>query len=100
VQGFFTKDFLKLALPVYKNDVYGSEFGASAIATDSMVRHLFSAASPLFTPRAINRLGIGWTMSLFGFIALALMPIPWILFKWGPGLRVRSRYVKIAAEAT
>ena len=37
-----------------------------------------------------NNLGIAWATSLFAFIALAMMPIPWVLFKWGPTIRKRS----------
>ena len=39
-----------------------------------------------------DNLGIHWATSLFGFIALALMPVPWILFKWGPQIRAKSHY--------
>lgn len=33
-----------------------------------------------------------WALSLFGFLSVALLPVPWILFKWGKGLRARSSY--------
>lgn len=40
-------------------------------------------------------LGIPWATSLLGFIALALTPVPWVLFKWGPQIRARSHYETI-----
>lgn len=39
-----------------------------------------------------ERLGIDWASSLLGFIALALMPVPWVFFKYGPKLRAKSQY--------
>lgn len=33
-----------------------------------------------------------WALSLFGFLAVAMLPVPWMLFKWGKGLRARSSY--------
>lgn len=33
-----------------------------------------------------------WALSLLGFISTVLLPLPWMLFKWGPTLRARSKY--------
>lgn len=37
-------------------------------------------------------LGIGWATSLLGFISVAMIPIPYLFFKWGPKIRARSKY--------
>lgn len=37
-------------------------------------------------------LGIPWATSLLAFISIALMPVPWVLFKWGPQIRAKSHY--------
>lgn len=39
-----------------------------------------------------ERLGIEWASSLLGFLALALLPIPWVFFKFGSSLRAKSQY--------
>lgn len=39
-----------------------------------------------------NKLGIDWAVSLLGFIAVALLPVPWALLKYGPAVRKRSAY--------
>lgn len=44
-----------------------------------------------------DRLGIHWATSLLGFISVAMLPIPWVLFKWGPRIRARSRYDTVDA---
>ena len=78
---------------MYKNDVYGTHFGASALAADNILRYLFSAAVPLFTVQMIDKLGFAWSISLLAFISLALLAVPWVIFRWGPKLRARSQYV-------
>ena len=47
-----------------------------------------------------NALGIPWASSLLGFIAAALMPVPWVLFKWGPQIRSRSHYDTIKVDVS
>lgn len=39
-------------------------------------------------------LGIHWASSLLGFAALALTPLPWVFFRFGPRLRGMSKYKK------
>ena len=40
----------------------------------------------------ITNLTGGWTYSTFGFISAALIPVPWILYKFGARLRAASKY--------
>ena len=42
-----------------------------------------------------NGLGIPWATSLLGFISIALLPVPWVLFRWGPQIRAKSHYETI-----
>jgi len=35
-----------------------------------------------------NKLGVGWASSLLGFLSIAFIPIPFILYKYGRTLRV------------
>lgn len=39
-----------------------------------------------------DKLGVAWATSLLGFITLAMMPIPWVLRKWGPQIRNMSSF--------
>lgn len=39
-----------------------------------------------------TKLGIGWASSLLGFIAIALLPVPWVFFKFGKRLRALSQF--------
>lgn len=100
----------------YTSDVYHGSTVASAASANSFARYGLAGAFPLFTiqskPVALisynyvaelerlltsvflvyTTLGIGWATSLLGFIAVALMPVPWAFFRWGKGLRARSKY--------
>ena len=73
-----------------------------SLGTYSLLHFLFlqskvsRASSTLFispyTYAVYDRLGIAWATSLLGFISVALLPIPWILFVWGPKIRQKSAY--------
>ncbi|KAK8211191.1 hypothetical protein BKA81DRAFT_406518 [Phyllosticta paracitricarpa] len=69
---------------------------ASVFTAFGIVRYGLGAAFPLFTIQIYTKLGVDWASSLLVFISLALLPIPWVLFKWGPKIRSMSRYDTIA----
>ena len=78
---------------LYLIDTYGPLYGASAIGANGLLRYILGAASPLYTTQLYDTLGIGWASSLLAFITVGMLPIPWILFKFGPKIRAKSRYV-------
>lgn len=65
---------------------------ASAMAANSLLRYLLASAFPLFTVQMYERLHVNWATSLFAFISLAMVPLPWIFERYGPQLRARSKY--------
>ncbi|KAH8821232.1 major facilitator superfamily domain-containing protein [Xylogone sp. PMI_703] len=89
--GYF---LVMLGWPLYKNDVYGIEFGASALAAENFMRYVLSAPVPLFSIQMIDRIGVHWSVSIAAFISLILVPIPWLIYKSGHKFRARSRYVQ------
>ncbi|KAF9078029.1 major facilitator superfamily domain-containing protein [Rhodocollybia butyracea] len=58
----------------------------------SLCRNLAATAFPLFTQQMFANLSFKWANTLFGCIACVLMPIPFILFFYGPTIRSRSRF--------
>ncbi|CAG7998346.1 unnamed protein product [Penicillium salamii] len=84
----------QLSYPLYKNEVYGAELGASALAVDVAMRYLFSSFFPLFTNNLIDSIGFDWTMTACAIFMILLAPVPWLLWKFGSGLRNRSKYAK------
>ena len=85
------------AVATYLLDTYQALIGASALAANGFLRYLLGAAFPLFTLQMYQRLGIGWATSLLAFITVAMMPIPWVLFKFGHSIRARSSYDTLKA---
>ncbi|KZP04486.1 MFS general substrate transporter [Athelia psychrophila] len=91
----FSICWIFLALFNYTIDAY-LFVSASALAANTVCRSLAGAAFPLFATQMYTALGPHWASSLVGFIALLLMPIPFVLFKYGPTLRIKSKYAPSA----
>ncbi|KAK7458023.1 hypothetical protein VKT23_009931 [Stygiomarasmius scandens] len=83
-----------LAVFTYLADCYGL-YASSALAGQSLLRNLMGVAFPLFTTPMYHRLGYHWASSLFGFIAVAMIPIPYVLMFFGPEIRAKSRFAGI-----
>jgi hypothetical protein len=88
---------LFLGTNAYLTDCYG-RFSASALAANAVLRSLFCAAFPLFARQTYVKLGTPWASSLIGFIALAMAPVPWLLYQYGSKLRALSKYHVWAVE--
>lgn len=73
----------------YLVDVFGSEAAASALAANTLLRSLFGAFLPLAGPPLYQKLKLGWGNSLLGFIGLAFMPVPILLYKYAERIRTR-----------
>jgi hypothetical protein len=71
-------------------------FAASVLAASSVLRSLFGAAFPLFTSYMYADLGIHWASSIPGFLAVACVPFPFLLYRYGPTIREKCKY---AAES-
>ncbi|KAM7196748.1 Major facilitator superfamily domain containing protein [Naviculisporaceae sp. PSN 640] len=80
---------------LYIMNSYGPLHGASALSANSLLRYAFGGAFPLFTVQMFSSLGIGWASSLLGFVSVALVPVPWVLYKYGKRIRARSQYITI-----
>ncbi|KIW98091.1 uncharacterized protein Z519_01675 [Cladophialophora bantiana CBS 173.52] len=75
----------------YLVNIYGPTYGASAGAANAFARYGFAAAFPLFAVQMYESLGTGKATSILGACSAAMVPIPWVLYKWGPNIRSRSR---------
>ena len=64
---------------------------ASAIAANKVLQSIGGALLPLAGEPMYDRLGLGWGNSVLAFIAIAFVPVPWILFRFGEALRARER---------
>lgn len=65
-------------------------YAASAIAANTFLRSVFAASFPLFARQLFENLGVHWGSSVIGFIALGMIPIPYVLFIFGKRIRTRK----------
>ncbi len=67
-------------------------YAASALAANTILRSLAGAGFPLFSEYLFKGLGVGWALSLLGFIAVIMVPVPIILYFYGHKIRSKSKY--------
>ncbi|PKX95164.1 MFS transporter [Aspergillus novofumigatus IBT 16806] len=72
----------------YLLDTY-PPYAASVTAALAVLRSLAAAFLPLAGLDMYNTLGLGWGNSLLGFICVAMIPIPYVLYTVGERLRRR-----------
>ncbi|CAH0023994.1 unnamed protein product [Clonostachys rhizophaga] len=77
-----------MSFQMYLVDTF-AQYSASALASNSVVRSILGAVLPLAAFPMYDKLGLGWGNSLLGFIAAALIPVPWLVLKYGEYLRKR-----------
>ncbi|KAJ8520098.1 hypothetical protein ONZ45_g3022 [Pleurotus djamor] len=77
----FSISWIFLPLFTYIIDAYLIA-AASALASNTVIRSLAGAGFPLFAGKMYEALGPRWASSLLGFVALAMMPIPFVLIKF------------------
>ncbi|KAK8093593.1 major facilitator superfamily domain-containing protein [Apiospora hydei] len=73
------------------------KYAASAMAANAFTRCVFAAAFPLFGLQMYERLGYQWGSSLIAFLTVAMMPFPYLFFRYGRQIRKHSKYATQAA---
>ncbi|KAK7989773.1 cellular nucleic acid-binding protein [Apiospora arundinis] len=92
--GFVT---LFLGITSYLIDCYG-KYAASALAANAILRSLFGAVFPLFSYEMYTKMGVAWATSVLGFVAVAMAPLPYIFYRFGPHIRGRSTFHRRTIE--
>ncbi|KAI0520888.1 major facilitator superfamily domain-containing protein [Xylaria bambusicola] len=92
--GFVT---LFLGITSYLIDCYG-RYAASALAANAILRSLFGAVFPLFSRQMYENLGTAWGTSVLGFVALAMTPMPYVFYHYGPKIRARSAFHRMTMD--
>lgn len=82
----------------YLVDTY-LEYAASAVAANTVCRSACGAAAPLFTDPMFAALGIGGGGSLIGGVGALLAVIPFVFYRYGEGIRRRSKFAPTQARA-
>ncbi|KAF7719554.1 MFS-type transporter [Penicillium ucsense] len=98
--GVFLSSSLLLIFVAYLNylvDVY-KMYAASAIAANTIARSACGAAAPLFTDQMFAALGVGGGGSLIAGVATLLAVIPFLFYRYGKQIRIRSKYAPTPDE--
>lgn len=74
----------------FTSDCYGESSG-SAIAGQGLMRNTLGAVTPLFASQFFHNVGSQYAGLLLAIIAAVLSLIPFVLFKFGPAIRARSK---------
>jgi len=76
----------------YLQDAY-PERAASVLAGNDFFRSMMGAAFPLFAPALFNNLGhhVLYGSILLGCLTILFIPIPFVLYKYGKKMRLRSK---------
>lgn len=82
-----------MAVLGYLGDAY-PKYVASVYASNDLVRSGFGAAFPLFANAMYTKLGVAWASSLLGFLAIAFIPIPFVLYFYGRRIRLNSKMAR------
>ncbi|CAG8957558.1 hypothetical protein HYFRA_00010424 [Hymenoscyphus fraxineus] len=90
--GFFSTGAFLLFNSVlnYLGDAY-PDYAASVFAGNDFLRSSFGAGFPLFANAMYRRLGTAWASSLLGFLSIAFIPIPFVLYFYGERIRKASK---------
>ncbi|RLV92781.1 Polyamine transporter 1 [Spathaspora sp. JA1] len=65
---------------------------ASALAGNTFLRSSFGAAFPLFSMQMFVNMKIQWASTLVGCIGIAMIPVPFLFYKYGKKIREKSKY--------
>jgi hypothetical protein len=83
--------FRFLSISVYLVDAY-TVFAAGATAGNLMVRSIISTVLPLAAEPLYHSVGYEWGNSIFTLIAMAFLPVPFLLVRYGRYLRTHPQF--------
>jgi len=90
--GLFGIGIFGVMMPIqtYLIDSY-KRYAASALAASTLLRSILGALLPLAGQGLYKKLGYGWGNSLLGFIGLAMLPFPFLFYRYGEAIRNRFK---------
>jgi len=67
-------------------------YAASALTLVALVRYIAAGGMTVVGIPMYENLGTHWTMTVLGCISALAVPIPYVLFWYGPNIRARSKW--------
>lgn len=81
----------------YLAGAYGI-YAASALAGNAVIRSIFGGTLPLAGPKMYEVLTPQWAGTLLGLLEVAMIPIPFVFWKYGAKIRANSRVIRQLRE--
>jgi hypothetical protein len=73
-------------------------YAASAMAGNSLIRSLLGGTLPLAGQAMYERLGANWAGTLLGILEIIIIPIPFIFYRYGARIRMKSALITSMRE--
>ena len=73
-------------------------FAASALAGNAVARSLLGGTLPLAGPAMYDKLGPHWAGTMLAALEFALIPIPFVFYRYGHRIRMRSGLIRRMQE--
>jgi hypothetical protein len=73
-------------------------YAASAMAGNAVIRSFLGGTLPLAGPPMYRALGPNWASTLLGLLEVAIIPIPFVFYKYGHKIREKSTLIKEMRE--
>ena len=67
-------------------------YASSALASITVARYVVSSGMIVATRPMYEGIGVHWTSTLLGLLAVALVPVPWVLLRYGDRVRAKSKF--------
>ncbi|KAI9805765.1 MAG: hypothetical protein M1833_005258 [Piccolia ochrophora] len=86
---------------IYASNYLAGSYGiyaASALAGNTVVRSIAGGVLPIAGPAMYKSLNPNWAGTLIGLIELVLIPIPFIFYKYGHKIRMKSALIRSMQE--
>ncbi|EXJ85713.1 hypothetical protein A1O1_06081 [Capronia coronata CBS 617.96] len=73
-------------------------FAASAMAGNTVMRSVLGGTLPLAGPSMYRAMGPNWASTLLGLLEVAIIPIPFLFYRYGCRIRERSTMIREMRE--
>ncbi|TVY17787.1 Citrinin biosynthesis cluster MFS transporter mrr1 [Lachnellula arida] len=86
---------------IYASNYLAGSYGvysASALAGNAMLRFLVGGLLPLAGTSMYEAMSPQWAGTLLGLVQVAMIPIPFVFYKWGDRIRARSPLIRQMRE--
>lgn len=86
---------------IYSSNYLAGAYGiyaASALASNAVIRSIFGATLPIAGSKMYETMTPQWAGTLCGLLAIAMMPVPFVFWRYGAKIRGKSRTIRQLRE--